>query len=115
MRAVGAFVGVAADGGVGVAAGQGGRHPGVAATGWDADHVVPVSEGGGNCTMANIRTLCVPCRSVTMFSRSSQVQTSPENTCPAGWVRVDDVVEQPATRASTAIIVMRLLMDGPPR
>jgi 5-methylcytosine-specific restriction endonuclease McrA len=28
---------------------------------WDADHIVPVVEGGGECTMANIRTLCVPC------------------------------------------------------
>ena len=28
---------------------------------WDADHIVPVAEGGGECTMANIRTLCVPC------------------------------------------------------
>jgi 5-methylcytosine-specific restriction enzyme A len=30
-------------------------------TSWDADHIVPVAEGGGECTMANIRTLCVPC------------------------------------------------------
>ena len=28
---------------------------------WDADHIVPVAEGGGECMMANIRTLCVPC------------------------------------------------------
>jgi 5-methylcytosine-specific restriction enzyme A len=28
---------------------------------WDADHIVPVAEGGGECTMTNIRTLCVPC------------------------------------------------------
>ncbi len=28
---------------------------------WDADHIVPVVEGGGECTMANIRTLCVHC------------------------------------------------------
>lgn len=28
---------------------------------WDADHIVPVVEGGGECTLANIRTLCVPC------------------------------------------------------
>ncbi len=28
---------------------------------WDADHIVPVVEGGGECSMANIRTLCVPC------------------------------------------------------
>lgn len=28
---------------------------------WDADHVVPVSEGGGECDLSNIRTLCIPC------------------------------------------------------
>jgi 5-methylcytosine-specific restriction protein A len=28
---------------------------------WDADHIVPVCEGGGECTLENIRTLCVPC------------------------------------------------------
>lgn len=28
---------------------------------WDADHIVPVSEGGGLCGLENYRTLCVPC------------------------------------------------------
>ena len=28
---------------------------------WDADHVVPVVEGGGECDLANLRTLCVIC------------------------------------------------------
>jgi len=28
---------------------------------WDADHIVPVSEGGGLCGLENIRTLCIPC------------------------------------------------------
>ncbi len=28
---------------------------------WDADHVVPVVEGGGECDLTNIRTLCLPC------------------------------------------------------
>jgi 5-methylcytosine-specific restriction enzyme A len=28
---------------------------------WDADHVVPVVEGGGECDLANIRTLCLKC------------------------------------------------------
>ncbi len=28
---------------------------------WDADHVVPVAEGGGECDLANLRTLCIPC------------------------------------------------------
>lgn len=28
---------------------------------WQADHIVPVSEGGGECTLENLRTLCTPC------------------------------------------------------
>jgi len=28
---------------------------------WDADHVVPVAEGGGECDLSNMRTLCLRC------------------------------------------------------
>jgi 5-methylcytosine-specific restriction enzyme A len=28
---------------------------------WDADHIVPVCEGGGECGLDNIRTLCLAC------------------------------------------------------
>jgi hypothetical protein len=28
---------------------------------WDADHIVPVVEGGGECDLENIRTLCLVC------------------------------------------------------
>jgi 5-methylcytosine-specific restriction enzyme A len=28
---------------------------------WDADHIVPVIEGGGECDLSNIRTLCLHC------------------------------------------------------
>lgn len=28
---------------------------------WDADHVVPVAEGGGQCDLSNMRTLCLRC------------------------------------------------------
>lgn len=28
---------------------------------WDADHIVPVAEGGGQCDLENLRTLCLPC------------------------------------------------------
>jgi 5-methylcytosine-specific restriction protein A len=33
---------------------------------WDADHILPVAEGGGECDLDKIRTLCLRChRSVT--------------------------------------------------
>ena len=28
---------------------------------WDADHIIPVIEGGGGCGLDNYRTLCVTC------------------------------------------------------
>lgn len=28
---------------------------------WDADHIIPVKEGGGLCGLDNIRTLCIKC------------------------------------------------------
>ncbi|MGH9559339.1 MAG: HNH endonuclease, partial [Bryobacteraceae bacterium] len=28
---------------------------------WDADHMVAVAEGGGECDLGNIRTLCLIC------------------------------------------------------
>jgi 5-methylcytosine-specific restriction protein A len=28
---------------------------------WDADHIVPVIEGGGECDLTNLRTLCLKC------------------------------------------------------
>jgi 5-methylcytosine-specific restriction enzyme A len=28
---------------------------------WDADHILPVAEGGGQCDLANMRTLCLRC------------------------------------------------------
>jgi len=28
---------------------------------WEMDHIIPVSEGGGLCSLHNLRTLCIPC------------------------------------------------------
>jgi 5-methylcytosine-specific restriction protein A len=38
-----------------------GLRPGSRKTLWDADHIVPVVEGGGECDLENIRTLCLKC------------------------------------------------------
>ena len=31
---------------------------------WDADHIRPVAEGGGECDLDNLRTLCLHCHRV---------------------------------------------------
>jgi len=35
-----------------------------AAPEWQADHIVPVAEGGGLCGLEGYRTLCVPCHNL---------------------------------------------------
>lgn len=34
---------------------------------WNADHIIPVYNGGGQCQLDNLRTLCVTCHSSTIF------------------------------------------------
>ena len=38
---------------------------------WQADHVVAVSDGGGSCSLANLRTLCTPCHAATTAAQAS--------------------------------------------
>jgi len=43
---------------------------------WDADHVVPVVEGGGECDLSNMRTLCLKChREATAALRSRRAKS----------------------------------------
>ncbi len=35
---------------------------------WDADHIIPVKEGGGLCGLENIRTLCLNCHKIVTKS-----------------------------------------------
>mmetsp|Transcript_10438 Transcript_10438/g.21657 ORF Transcript_10438/g.21657 Transcript_10438/m.21657 type:complete len:1175 (+) Transcript_10438:84-3608(+) len=35
---------------------------------WQADHIVPVAEGGGGCGLDNLRTLCTPCHAAETAS-----------------------------------------------
>lgn len=47
-----------------------GLRPGSRSSLWDADHILPVAEGGGECDLDNIRTLCLRChREVTAALR----------------------------------------------
>ena len=52
-----------------------GLKPGARRSLWDADHIVPVIEGGGECDLANIRTLCLRChQAVTAELRKRRAQ-----------------------------------------
>ena len=51
---------------------------------WDADHIVPVCEGGGECDLSNIRTLCLKChRQATAALRERRHQAKAGDTTPA--------------------------------
>jgi 5-methylcytosine-specific restriction endonuclease McrA len=47
--------------------------------GWQADHIIPVVEGGGECGLDNIRTLCTPCHrreTASLAARRAQARRS---------------------------------------
>ena len=53
-----------------------GLRPGSRKSLWDADHIVPVIEGGGECDLANLRTLCLKChRIATAELRKRRTET----------------------------------------
>ncbi|GAA3756409.1 HNH endonuclease [Terriglobus aquaticus] len=41
---------------------------------WDADHIVPVAEGGGECDLSNIRTLCLRCHRVATAALRERIR-----------------------------------------
>jgi 5-methylcytosine-specific restriction enzyme A len=44
---------------------------------WDADHVVPVSEGGGECDLSNMRTLCLKCHRLRTAELRERLRKKP--------------------------------------
>ncbi len=67
---------------------------------WDADHVIPVAEGGGECGLSNMRTLCLKChRQVSAELRKRLASRRGSNT-DSGLVRERPLA--PAMRGKTA-------------
>jgi 5-methylcytosine-specific restriction endonuclease McrA len=69
---------------------------------WDADHIVPVVEGGGECGLEGYRTLCVPChKEVTRELRARLAkarrtrQDAPETTQAATATKDADQPSEP--------------------
>ena len=54
---------------------------------WDADHIVPVVEGGGECDLSNMRTLCLKCHRLATAAlrqrRVGQVSDLPSPAAPS--------------------------------
>jgi len=42
---------------------------------WDADHIISVIEGGGECGLSNYRTLCIPCHQKVTRELHSRIKT----------------------------------------
>ena len=41
---------------------------------WDADHIMPVMHGGGECDLSNIRTLCLRCHRTATTALRKRIQ-----------------------------------------
>lgn len=41
---------------------------------WDADHITPVCEGGGECDLDNLRTLCLRCHRLVTAEMRARVR-----------------------------------------
>lgn len=51
---------------------------------WDADHIVAVAEGGGECDLSNMRTLCLKChRARTAELRERLIKRAPPEALPS--------------------------------
>ena len=51
---------------------------------WEADHVVPVVEGGGLCSLEGMRTLCIPCHkkaTAALAARRAASRRPPSGEC----------------------------------
>ncbi|XP_066266917.1 DNA annealing helicase and endonuclease ZRANB3-like [Branchiostoma lanceolatum] len=63
---------------------------------WHADHIVPVADGGGLCSLDNFRTLCVMChRKVTQQqNRQRRVAQKQERRSQDGYRSIMDFIKQ---------------------
>ena len=56
---------------------------------WEADHIIPVIEGGGECGLENYRTLCLPChKKETAALAKRRAQRRQQAKAPAGVLQL---------------------------
>lgn len=53
---------------------------------WDADHILPVAEGGGECDLDNIRTLCLRCHRQATLALRERLRTGRRGNSPVGGI-----------------------------
>ena len=49
---------------------------------WDADHIRPVAEGGGQCDLDNLRTLCLLCHREATAQLRTRLKRPRASQCP---------------------------------
>jgi 5-methylcytosine-specific restriction enzyme A len=62
---------------------------------WDADHIQPVSEGGGECDLANIRTLCLRCHRTATLELRERLRQKKVLQTAAVQVQVPTALKRP--------------------
>lgn len=54
---------------------------------WQPDHIVPVSEGGGQCGLSNYRTACTPCHLKETSQLRKRLYQAERDATPAGLLK----------------------------
>jgi 5-methylcytosine-specific restriction enzyme A len=70
---------------------------------WEADHILPVVEGGGECDLSNLRTLCLRCHRMATLGlrlRRAEARQQARRSALAASASASRVVRQPLAAAS---------------
>jgi 5-methylcytosine-specific restriction endonuclease McrA len=81
---------------------------------WEADHIVPVADGGGECGLENYRLLCRPCHvRVTLEWRSTRMVSSSHATS-SSRTRLESAAAGGAAGAAAAGVLRQSADVGEP-
>ena len=75
---------------------------------WQADHEIPVSEGGGCCSLENIRTLCVPCHRLETEKLRVRLNDTKNQTAAKGAIFILGLSEEASAAAFRTRFLARL-------
>ncbi|MCA1612054.1 MAG: HNH endonuclease [Thermoanaerobaculia bacterium] len=72
---------------------------------WEADHVVPVVEGGGGCGLDNLRTLCIPCHHAETRGLARRRAAARQEPGGQSQSRESEIGSRPANGSETAAVL----------